>query len=192
MPMDANCVLLRDGKFDAANGSDAENLKRIFAGIRVRRPKQLVLHFHGGLVPREDAVASARRLAREYEKCGAESLFVVWESGLTEIISQKLPLLQQEKLFQTIQLRVSQFVKAKLDKLLSPLASRGQGLPIELLDSLQRLVAARQAIVAAVIGYDEAQFQLFVALGQPPTVALPSATALCEPPPATAHEITNR
>jgi outer membrane protein TolC len=60
----------------------------------------------------------------------------------------------------------------------------GQGLPIELLDSLQRLVTARQAIVAAVIGYDEAQFQLFVALGQPPMVALPSAQALCEQPPA--------
>jgi outer membrane protein TolC len=60
----------------------------------------------------------------------------------------------------------------------------GQGLPIELLDSLQRLVAARQAIVAAVVGYDEAQFQLFVALGQPPMVALPSAQALCEHPAA--------
>ncbi|HTU26785.1 MAG TPA: TolC family protein [Pirellulales bacterium] len=59
----------------------------------------------------------------------------------------------------------------------------GQGLPIELLDSLQRLVAARQAVVASAIGYDEAQFRLFVALGQPPTVALPRAQALCEPLP---------
>jgi outer membrane protein TolC len=66
----------------------------------------------------------------------------------------------------------------------------GQGLPIELLDSLQRLVAARKAIVSAVIGYDEAQFQLFVALGQPPMVALPSAKALCESPSTTARQLT--
>ena len=66
----------------------------------------------------------------------------------------------------------------------------GQGLPIELLDSLQRLVTARQAIVAAVIGYDEAQFRLFVALGQPPMVALPSARAFCETPAATARQVT--
>jgi outer membrane protein TolC len=63
----------------------------------------------------------------------------------------------------------------------------GQGLPIELLDSLQRLVAARQAVVAAVIGYDEAQFQLFVALGQPPMVALPSAKSLCQPAATDSH-----
>jgi outer membrane protein TolC len=55
----------------------------------------------------------------------------------------------------------------------------GEGLPIELLDSLQRLVRARQRLVEVATGYDEAQFQLFVALGQPPTVALPAAAAFC-------------
>jgi outer membrane protein TolC len=60
----------------------------------------------------------------------------------------------------------------------------GQGLPIEILDSLQRLVAARQSLVDVVIGYDEAQFRLFTALGQPPTVALPCAQALCQPQPS--------
>jgi outer membrane protein TolC len=57
----------------------------------------------------------------------------------------------------------------------------GQGLPIELLDNLNRAVAARQAIVAAITAYDRAQFQLFVALGQPPTLALPNAQALQDP-----------
>ncbi len=54
----------------------------------------------------------------------------------------------------------------------------GEGLPIELLDNLTRLVSARQAIVAAVAAYDRSQFQLFVALGQPPTLALPNAGRL--------------
>jgi outer membrane protein TolC len=47
----------------------------------------------------------------------------------------------------------------------------GQGRPIELLDSVRLLTEARQDLVRAVIAYDEAQFALFVALGQPPFLA---------------------
>jgi outer membrane protein TolC len=54
----------------------------------------------------------------------------------------------------------------------------GQGLPIELLDNLTRAVEARQAVIAAIAAYDRAEFRLFVALGQPPTCALPKAEAL--------------
>jgi outer membrane protein TolC len=43
-----------------------------------------------------------------------------------------------------------------------------EGKPIETLHSLNQLVTARQALIAALIAYDQAQFQLFVALGQPP------------------------
>jgi outer membrane protein TolC len=48
------------------------------------------------------------------------------------------------------------------------------GRPIEVLDSVDQLAAARQELIGAVVGYDQAQFRLFVALGQPPTVALPA------------------
>ena len=44
----------------------------------------------------------------------------------------------------------------------------GQGLPIEVLNSANLLVRSRQELLGAIIGYDQAQFQLFVALGQPP------------------------
>jgi outer membrane protein TolC len=47
-----------------------------------------------------------------------------------------------------------------------------QGLPIELLDSGDMLYQARQDLLRAIIAFDEAQFRLFVALGQPPTLAL--------------------
>lgn len=46
-----------------------------------------------------------------------------------------------------------------------------QGLPIEVLNNLRLLTAARLDLVRALIGYNEAQFRLFVALGQPPTLA---------------------
>jgi outer membrane protein TolC len=55
-----------------------------------------------------------------------------------------------------------------------------QELPLEVLDSAKLLAQARQELLAAIIGYDEAQFRLFVALGQPPTLAVP---ADCEPKP---------
>jgi outer membrane protein TolC len=48
-----------------------------------------------------------------------------------------------------------------------------KALPIELLNSLSLLTAAQQDLVRALVGYDEAQFGLFVALGQPPTLAVP-------------------
>jgi outer membrane protein TolC len=47
-----------------------------------------------------------------------------------------------------------------------------KALPIELLNSANLLTAARQDLVRALIAYDQAQFQLFVALGQPPTLAV--------------------
>jgi hypothetical protein len=81
MPHEPNLIVLRDGEFDAPNGSDAESLKRLFAGIAEKRPERLVLYFHGGLVSRQNAIASAKRLAPEFSESGAPSLFVVWESG---------------------------------------------------------------------------------------------------------------
>jgi outer membrane protein TolC len=43
-----------------------------------------------------------------------------------------------------------------------------QGLPIETLDSANLLSKARQDYLRALTGYDQAQLQLFVSLGQPP------------------------
>jgi outer membrane protein TolC len=44
--------------------------------------------------------------------------------------------------------------------------------PIEVLNSFTLLNAARQELIRAIIDYDQAQFQLFVSLGQPPDAAL--------------------
>jgi outer membrane protein TolC len=44
----------------------------------------------------------------------------------------------------------------------------GQGRPIEVLDSLLQLLEARQELLRAIIAFDVAQFQLFVALGGNP------------------------
>jgi outer membrane protein TolC len=45
-----------------------------------------------------------------------------------------------------------------------------EGRAIEVLDSAKLLNTARQDVIGALIGYNQAQLQLFVALGQPPTL----------------------
>src|SRR5262249_52805449 len=48
----------------------------------------------------------------------------------------------------------------------------GGGLPIEVLNSLRLLAQARMAYLTAIIDYNESEFELFVALGQPPVNAV--------------------
>jgi outer membrane protein TolC len=50
-----------------------------------------------------------------------------------------------------------------------------QGLPIEVLDNLRLLAESRYAYLDAIIDYNEAQFALYVALGQPPAAVLARA-----------------
>jgi outer membrane protein TolC len=64
---------------------------------------------------------------------------------------------------------------------------RGVVLPIEVLDNAKRLRAAREALLEAVIGFDRAQFQLFVALGQPPTLVVEDDKPLPPPSPPLAE-----
>jgi outer membrane protein TolC len=47
-----------------------------------------------------------------------------------------------------------------------------QGLPIEVLNSLNLLNSARQDLIRALVEYNQAQFHLFVSLGQPPDAAI--------------------
>jgi outer membrane protein TolC len=49
----------------------------------------------------------------------------------------------------------------------------GEGLPLEAINSVNLLVEARDEFVAALVGYDLAQFRLFVAIGETPNAALP-------------------
>jgi outer membrane protein TolC len=58
------------------------------------------------------------------------------------------------------------------------------GFPIEVLDSLRSLARSRNAYLDAIVDYNQAQFALYVALGQPPADVLARAipTSLVPPP----------
>ncbi|HTI52570.1 MAG TPA: TolC family protein [Planctomycetaceae bacterium] len=49
----------------------------------------------------------------------------------------------------------------------------GQGFPLEAINSVELLIQAREALIQALVQYNEAQFELFVAIGQTPHVGLP-------------------
>jgi outer membrane protein TolC len=49
----------------------------------------------------------------------------------------------------------------------------GEGLPLEVINSVDLLVEAREAMIRALIEYNLSQFRLFVAIGQTPDVANP-------------------
>jgi len=59
-----------------------------------------------------------------------------------------------------------------------------EGLPIEVLDSLRLLGRSRYSYLDAIIDYNRAHFELYVALGQPPAnlLARPVPTSLVPPP----------
>ncbi len=63
-----------------------------------------------------------------------------------------------------------------------------EGLPIEVLNSLRLLARARLEYLGAIIDYNRAEFELYVALGQPPADALahpmPMPEANANPLPA--------
>ena len=58
------------------------------------------------------------------------------------------------------------------------------GLPLELLDSLRLLGRARYEYLAAIVGYNQAQLLLYVALGQPPADILARPVPQGPIPPA--------
>ena len=54
-------------------------------------------------------------------------------------------------------------------------ARQARGLPIELLNNLDLLIKSREDLIDAVIGFNQAQLRLFVALGSPPPLEIPAS-----------------
>lgn len=83
-------VLLKDGNFESAEpfGSVSQQMETIrnAVGNAVESNKPLVIHFHGGLVKREDGIGIAHSLDKIYGSAGGIPLFFVWQTGFLETI----------------------------------------------------------------------------------------------------------
>ena len=81
-------INLKHGKYDSTTYADLDTL---FTALEGSGSKVLVVHFHGGNVPKKNGLAEANRLQPEYERAGAFPVFFVWESGPLEIDPGPMP-----------------------------------------------------------------------------------------------------
>lgn len=147
---------LVDGRFA---GTTAADLDTLFARLDADPGNHLVIHFHGGLVSRESAHASASILLDTYRDAGAYPVFFVWNSDLITAVRRNLDEIAKEKAFRRLVLRVGQLVLGKLGEAVLPVGARStdtldppslKDLPREDdLELLERELDAREAALGA-------------------------------------------
>jgi hypothetical protein len=112
----AAMIFLRDGKFDQESGTSQHALDSLFADIRETNPKHVVVHFHGGLIDRQEGIRAAESLNDVYRRVGVYPVFFNWESGWREVLEQNLPAIFRENLFQKMLTYLTRFAKGKVAK----------------------------------------------------------------------------
>ena len=103
---------LVDGEF---SGTTPEDLTALFAAAESDPARDhLVVHFHGGLVSRNAASATAEQLLPVYTDGGAYPVFFIWNSGPLTVLSHNLDEVAREPAFQRLVRRLAQFLAGKL------------------------------------------------------------------------------
>jgi hypothetical protein len=88
------------GTFDASGkfNSTPASIDALFASLQQNGCKQMVIYFHGGLVPEENAVGSAINLTPLLSTAGVQPVFFIWETGPWETIRQNVPKILSSKI----------------------------------------------------------------------------------------------
>lgn len=103
------------GKFGDGTDSKATDVARILdLAVNKKPSKGLLLHFHGGLVPKQSGLDAAARLTDVYEAAGAYPVFFVWESGFFETLLNNKDDLARDPAFQELVKKVSEWVLKKV------------------------------------------------------------------------------
>ncbi len=107
-------MILASGRF---SGTTREQLTEAFKAFTASPQKDvLVIHFHGGLVSKDDAEGNAERLSLIYQNAGGYPFFVIWQTGLGETLKNNWREIVNEEAFSVLVKRTLQFVIGKLDK----------------------------------------------------------------------------
>ncbi len=142
-----NYIVLRGGQFDLAHSKGASALDRAFGALQKAPYPRLTIYFHGGLVGINSGESQAASLAHSFTNEQSSSLFLIWETSISEVIEQNLPAIFNEAIFQSLLRRVTQFVKGKLQKAVSGGAPESKALtPLPLMpaDQIQQELNAAQ------------------------------------------------
>jgi outer membrane protein TolC len=116
-----------------------------------------------------EALATARARWRDVEV--ARRQLATAQDGFTRDLLAARALVPPERPESGVRLPKQPGKRPRIE--VEPGEARRGARPIEVLQSARLLAAARQELLLAIIRYDEAQFRLFVALGQPPDLAAP-------------------
>jgi len=96
-------INLEDGRF---SNTPEGTLPKFLDRIEKVGVSKLVIHFHGGLVSRAQALASASTLSSVYANATAAPLFVVWNSDLKSTIKNKWEEIAKESIFWALVSRI--------------------------------------------------------------------------------------
>jgi len=141
-----NYIVLKDGKFDTINGAGTPGMDREFQSLATAKPARVVIYFHGGLVSLQTGEGQANTLNPLFINAQSSPMFLVWETGITEVIEQRLPAIFNEAIFQRILRRVTQFVKGKVDKeTMAGTPKATDPLPLTREDQIQAQIQSAQA-----------------------------------------------
>jgi len=121
-------LVSRHGTFDTSGSPHATtqaDLDSLFATLATDKNRhKLVLHFHGGLVDFVSGMMAAEDITKWYADVPAYQVFFLWQTALFDVLSTETfldaicPNISQafnEPFFQQVLLRVTQFVKGKVD-----------------------------------------------------------------------------
>ncbi len=126
----------RDGTLGETDETDVRNLVRGLADT-----PRVVLHIHGGLVNRQQALAKAGELLPFYMESGIYPVFIVWETGMLETIRNNLGEIDREPLYSALLHKLLQWVLG-LGRGTESARSTGPLLPSDF--EVQDALAARQ------------------------------------------------
>lgn len=108
-----NYIHSRNGCIGAGVDHGPADIDAIVAAIRNSQLKRLVIHFHGGLVPKSDGMAIAERLLKVYSP-GGYPIFFIWESGAGETVRNNLADIAKESIFQELIRKALEFALGKV------------------------------------------------------------------------------
>jgi hypothetical protein len=111
MPLD-KLFYLNTGKDGILGDTSAAEVRAIAEAVV--QADRAVLHFHGGLVNKQKALAKAEVLLPVYQAAGAHPVFFIWEAGLLEVLRHNLDEIAKERIFDTLVGRILQQVVGKL------------------------------------------------------------------------------
>jgi hypothetical protein len=120
----ANSSILLDVNLDVVLDIDEGRLMsgrpamaHAFEAARTSK-KPIVIHFHGGLVSRDSALAGAPALEKFYRDAGAYPIIPVWKTGAWEVAQDIWLKIAAEALFKILVDRVTGFVHARIKDLM--------------------------------------------------------------------------